>query len=230
MNGRKINFITLDDGYNPAKTVELVRQLVEQEKVLCTFNTLGTPTNTAIHKYMNQKKVPMLFVATGASKWGKPKEFPWTMGFQPDYHTEGGHLRQAHPGQRQGRQDRRADAERRLRQGLLRGLQGRPRQGRRQDRQARHLRGDRSDGRSQIIQLKDSGANVFFNIATPKFAAQAMRKAGDIGWKPVQYLNNVSASVASAMKPAGFDNGQGVHDGGLPHGSHRQAVGRPTPT
>ena len=115
---------------SPPKTVEVVRQLVEQEKVLCTFNTLGTPTNTAIHKYMNQKKVPQLFVATGASKWGKPKEFPWTMGFQPDYHTEGADLRQAHAGQRQGCQDRRADAERRLRQGLLRRLQGRPRQGR----------------------------------------------------------------------------------------------------
>ena len=89
VNGRKVNFITLDDGYNPAKIVELIRQLVEQEKVLCTFNTLGTANNTAIHKYMNQKKVPMLYVATGASKWGNPKEFPWTMGFQPDYHTEG---------------------------------------------------------------------------------------------------------------------------------------------
>ncbi|MGE3649042.1 MAG: ABC transporter substrate-binding protein, partial [Reyranellaceae bacterium] len=89
INGRKINFITLDDGYSPPKTVEMIRRLVEQEKVLCTFNTLGTPTNTAIHKYMNQKKVPQLFVATGASKWGKPKEYPWTMGFQPDYHTEG---------------------------------------------------------------------------------------------------------------------------------------------
>src|SRR6201986_2811717 len=89
INGRKINFLTLDDGYNPAKTVECVRQLVEQDKVLCTFNTLGTAPNTAIHKYMNQKKVPMLYVATGASKWGDPKNFPWTMGFQPDYHTEG---------------------------------------------------------------------------------------------------------------------------------------------
>ncbi|HYR67364.1 MAG TPA: ABC transporter substrate-binding protein, partial [Reyranella sp.] len=88
INGRQIKFITLDDGYSPPKTVEVVRQLVEQDKVLCTFNTLGTPTNTAIHKYMNQKKVPMLFVATGASKWGNPKEFPWTMGYQPDYHTE----------------------------------------------------------------------------------------------------------------------------------------------
>ena len=122
INGRKVKFITLDDGYSPPKTVEVVRQLVEQDKVLCAFHTLGTPTNTAIHKYMNQKKVPQLFVATGASKWGKPKDFPWTMGYQPDYHTEGGDLRQAHPGQRQGRQDRRADAERRLRQGLLDGF------------------------------------------------------------------------------------------------------------
>ena len=88
INGRKINFITLDDGYSPAKTVEVVRQLVEQDKVLCLFNTLGTPSNTAIQKYMNQKKVPQLYVATGASKWGKYKEFPWTMGYQPDYHTE----------------------------------------------------------------------------------------------------------------------------------------------
>ena len=102
INGRKINFITYDDGYSPPKTVEMVRKLVEEDKVLCLFNTLGTPTNTAIHKYMNQKKVPQLFVATGASKWGNPKEFPWTMGWQPDYATEGVDLRQAHPGQRQG--------------------------------------------------------------------------------------------------------------------------------
>ena len=88
INGRKVKFVTLDDGYSPPKTVEMVRQLVEQEKVFALFQTLGTPTNTAIHKYMNQKKVPQLFVATGASKWGKPKNFPWTMGFQPDYHTE----------------------------------------------------------------------------------------------------------------------------------------------
>ena len=89
INGRKINFITLDDGYSPPKSVEVTRQLVEQDKVLCLFNTLGTPTNTAIHKYVNQKKVPHLYVSTGASKWGDPKNFPWTMGFQPDYHTEG---------------------------------------------------------------------------------------------------------------------------------------------
>ena len=111
INGRKIDLVSLDDGYSPPKTVEVVRQLVEQDKVLCTFNTLGTPTNTAIHRYMNQKKVPQLFVATGASKWGHPKEFPWTMGFQPDYHTEAV-IYAKHTGQRQGCQDRRADAER----------------------------------------------------------------------------------------------------------------------
>src|SRR5436190_18836266 len=101
INGRMVKFITLDDNYSPPKTVEMIRQLVEQEKVLCTYNTLGTPTNTAIHKYMNQKKVPMLFVATGASKWGNPKEFPWTMGYQPDYATEAAiyakHIMANHP-------------------------------------------------------------------------------------------------------------------------------------
>ncbi len=111
INGRKVTFITLDDGYNPAKTVECIRQLVEQDKVLCTFNTLGTPCNTAIHKYMNQKKVPMLFVATGASKWGNPKEFPWTMGFQPDYHTEAVIYAKHILANVKDRQDRRADAE-----------------------------------------------------------------------------------------------------------------------
>ena len=125
INGRKVNFITYDDGYAPPKTVEMVRKLVEEDKVLFVFQTLGTPPNTAIHKYMNGKKVPQLFVATGASKWGNPKEFPWTMGWQPDYVDRGRHLRQAHPGQREGPQDRRPHAERRLRQGLLQRLQGR---------------------------------------------------------------------------------------------------------
>ena len=210
INGRKINFITLDDGYNPAKTFECVRQLVEQEKVLCTFNTLGTPTNTAIHKYMNQKKVPMLFVATGASKWGKPKDFPWTMGFQPDYHTEAviyanhmlANVKDARIGVLMQNDDYGKDYYEGLREGL----------GKEVGRIVRHTTYEVTDPTvdSQIIQLKDSGANVFFNIATPKFAAQAMRKAADIGWKPAQYLNNVSGSVASVMKPAGFDNVQNV--------------------
>ena len=210
INGRKVNFITLDDGYNPAKTVECIRQLVEQDKVLCTLNTLGTPCNTAIHKYMNQKKVPMLFVATGASKWGNPKEFPWTMGFQPDYHTEAviyakhilANVKDAKIGVLMQNDDYGKDYYEGMREGL----------GKEVGRIVKHVTYEVTDPTvdSQVIQLKDSGANVFFNISTPKFAAQAMRKAADIGWKPAQYLNNVSSSVASVMKPAGFDNVQGV--------------------
>ena len=210
VNGRKINFITYDDGYSPPKTVELVRKLVEEDKVLCTFNTLGTPTNTAIHKYMNQKKVPMLFVATGASKWGKPKEFPWTMGFQPDYHTEAviyakhllANVKDAKIGVLMQNDDYGKDYWEGFKEGL----------GKDANKVVKHVSYETTDPTvdSQVIQLKDSGANVFFNIAIPKFAAQAMRKAGDIGWKPTIYLNNVSSSVASAMKPAGFENVQGV--------------------
>jgi branched-chain amino acid transport system substrate-binding protein len=210
VNGRMIKFITLDDGYSPPKTVEVVRQLVEQEKVLCTFNTLGTPTNTAIHKYMNQKKVPMLFVATGASKWGKPKEFPWTMGYQPDYHTEGviyakhvlANVKDAKVGVLMQNDDYGKDYWEGFKEGL----------GKEANRVVKHVTYETTDPTvdSQVIQLKDSGANVFFNISIPKFAAQSIRKAADIGWKPVHYLNNVSASVASVMKPAGFENSQGI--------------------
>jgi len=210
INGRKVNFISLDDGYSPPKTVECIRQLVEQDKVLCTFNTLGTPCNTAIHKYMNQKKVPMLFVATGASKWGDPKNFPWTMGFQPDYHTEGviyaKHLLANVKDPKIAVLMQNDDFGKDYWNGFKEGL------GKDASKVTKHVSYETTDPTvdSQVIQLKDSGANVFFVIAIPKFAAQAMRKAGDIGWKPAIYLNNVSSSVASAMKPAGFDNVQGV--------------------
>jgi len=210
VNGRKISFISYDDGYSPPKTVELVRQLVEQDKVLCTFNTLGTPTNTAIHKYMNAKKVPMLFVATGASKWGKPKEFPWTMGFQPDYHTEAviyakhllANVKDAKIGVLMQNDDYGKDYWEGFKEGL----------GKEANRVVKHVTYEPTDPTvdSQVIQLKDSGANVFFNISIPKFAAQSMRKAAELAWKPVIYLNNVSSSVASAMKPAGLENVQGV--------------------
>ncbi len=210
IKGRKIKFITLDDGYSPPKMVELVRQLVEQDKVLCTFNTLGTPTNTAIHRYMNQKKVPMLYVATGASKWGKPKEFPWTMGYQPDYHTEGAiyakhalaNVKDAKIGVLMQNDDYGKDYYEGFKEGLGKDI----------GKIVKHVTFEVTDPTvdSQVIQLKDSGANVFFNIATPKAAAQAIRKAADIGWKPAQYLNNVSASVGSVMKPAGFENSQGI--------------------
>jgi ABC-type branched-subunit amino acid transport system substrate-binding protein len=210
INGRKVNFITLDDGYSPPKTVECIRQLVEQDKVLCTFNTLGTPCNTAIHKYMNQKKVPMLYVATGASKWGDPKNFPWTMGFQPDYHTEGviyaKHLLANVKDPKIAVLMQNDDFGKDYWNGFTEGL------GKDANKVVKHVTYETTDPTvdSQVIQLKDSGANVFFVIAIPKFAAQAMRKAGDIGWKPAIYLNNVSSSVASAMKPAGFENVQGV--------------------
>ncbi len=183
INGRKINFVTLDDGYSPAKTVEVVRQLVEQDKVLCLFNTLGTPSNTAIQKYMNQKKLPQLYVATGASKWGRPKEFKVGVLMQND------------------------DFGKDYVDGFKEGL------GKDAGKLiAKLVTYEVTDPtvESQIIQLKDSGANVFFNVATPKFAAQAIRKAAEIGWKPAQYMTNVSASVTSVMKPAGFDNGQGI--------------------
>ena len=211
INGRKINFVTLDDGYSPAKTVEVVRQLVEQDKVLCLFNTLGTPSNTAIQKYMNQKKVPQLYVATGASKWGRPKEFPWTMGYQPDYHTEAviyakhilANIKDAKVGVLMQNDDFGKDYVDGFKEGLGKDAGNVI---------AKLVTYEVTDPtvESQIIQLKDSGANVFFNVATPKFAAQAIRKAADIGWKPAQYMTNVSASVTSVMKPAGFDNGQGI--------------------
>jgi branched-chain amino acid transport system substrate-binding protein len=210
INGRKINFITLDDGYSPPKTVECIRQLVEQDKVLCTFNTLGTPTNTAIHKYMNQKKVPQLFVATGASKWGNPKEFPWTMGYQPDYHTEAviyakyilANIKDPKIGVLMQNDDYGKDYFEGFKEGL----------GKEVGRIAKHVTYEVTDPTvdSQVIQLKDSGANVFFNISIPKFAAQAMRKAADIGWRPAQYLNNVAGQVTTTMKPAGLENVQGV--------------------
>jgi branched-chain amino acid transport system substrate-binding protein len=210
INGRKINFLTLDDGYSPAKTVEVVRQLVEQDKVLCLFNTLGTPSNTAIQKYMNQRKVPQLYVATGASKWGRPKEFPWTMGYQPDYHTEAviyarhilANIKDAKVGVLMQNDDFGKDYLDGFKEGL----------GKEIDRMVKLVTYEVTDPtvESQIIQLKDSGANVFFNVATPKFAAQAIRKVADINWKPAQYMTNVSASVTSVLKPAGFDNSQGI--------------------
>ena len=211
VNGRKIKFISLDDGYNPSKTVEMVRQLVEQDKIFALFQSLGTPCNTAIHKYMNQKKVPQLYVATGASKWGDPKHFPWTMGYQPDYHTEGviyakhilANIKEPKVGILMQNDDFGKDYVDGFKEGL--GADA-------AKVIVKHVTYEATDPtvESQIIQLKDSGANVFLNIAIPKFAAQAIRKAADIAWKPVQYLTNVSGSVASVMKPAGFDNCQGI--------------------
>jgi len=210
VNGREITFLSYDDAYSPPKTVEQTRRLVEQDEVLLDAGPLGTPTNSAIWQYMNQKKVPQLFVATGASKWGNPKDFPWTMGYAPDYHTEAviyakhilANIKDARIGVLMQNDDYGKDYWDGFKEGL----------GQDAGRVVKHVTFEVTDPtvESQIIQLKAAGANVFFNIATPKFAAQAMRKVADIDWKPVQYLNNVSASVGTVMKPAGFDNVQGV--------------------
>jgi branched-chain amino acid transport system substrate-binding protein len=211
INGRKLNFISYDDGYSPPKTVEMVRKLVEEDKVLFVFQTLGTPPNTAIQKYLNTKKVPQLFVATGASKWGHYKENPWTMGFQPDYVTESiiyakhilANVKDPKIGVLMQNDDYGKDYFNGFKQGL----------GKDADKLIVQLSTyEVTDPTidSQMIQLKNSDANVFFNISTPKFAAQAIKKAAEVGWKPAHYINNVSTSIATVMKPAGFENAQGI--------------------
>jgi branched-chain amino acid transport system substrate-binding protein len=210
INGRKITWLDEDDGYSPPKTVEVTRKLVEQDRVLAIFNSLGTGPNTAIQKYLNGKKVPQLFVATGASKWGNPKEFPWTMGWQPDYATEGqiyakyvlANVKDAKIGLLVQNDDYGRDYS----GGFYKGL------GDKKSLVVKEVTYEVTDPTvdSQILQLKDSGANVFFNITTPKAAAQAIKKAGEIGWKPVHFLNNVSISVGSVLKPAGLENAQGI--------------------
>ena len=210
INGRKVTFITYDDGYSPPKTVEMIRKLVEEDHVLACFNMTGTPCNTAIHKYMNTKKVPQLYIATGASKWGNPKDFPWTMGYQPDYHTEGiiyaKHIlaTSGMPGS--------ACSTRTTTTARTTSTASRTGSARKSGRLVKVVTYEATDPTvdSQIIELKNSGANVFYNVSISKFAAQAMRKVADLGWKPVQYMNNVAASVGTTMKPAGFDNVQGV--------------------
>jgi len=211
INGRKIKYIALDDGYNPAKTVEMARKLVEEEEALLVFNPLGTPPNTAIQRYLNQKKVPQLFVATGATKWGDPKNFPWTMGWQPTYQAEGriyaAHILETKPNAKIAVLYQNDDYGKDYLKGFEDGL------------------GDKAKTMivakvtyevtdptvdSQMVTLKASGADVFFNITTPKFAAQAIKKAAEIGWKPVHYLNNVSSSVGSVLTPAGLPNAVGI--------------------
>jgi len=211
INGRKINFISYDDGYSPPKTVEMARKLVEQDQVLFLFQTLGTPPNTAIHKYMNMKKVPQLHVATGASKWNDPRNFPWTMGWQPNYHTEGEiyakHILQTKPNAKIGVLYQNDDYGKDLLKGLKDGL-GAKAAGMIVKEASYEVSDPTVD--SQIIQLQGSGADVFVNITTPKFAAQAVRKVYDIGWKPVHYLNNVGSSVGSVLVPAGLEKAVGV--------------------
>ena len=211
INGRKINFITYDDGFQPPKTVEMVRKLVEDDQVFAIFQLLGTPTNTVVHKYLNQKKMPQLFVATGASKWGDPKNFPWTMGWQPDYATEGAiyakHILANHKDAKIGILWQNDDSGKDYVGGFMKGL------GKENEKlvvaSASYEVTDPTVD-SQVIQLKSSGANIVFIETAPKAAAQAIRKIADLNWKPIRYLANVSASVAAVLKPAGFDNSKDI--------------------
>ncbi|MCK1474106.1 ABC transporter substrate-binding protein [Bradyrhizobium sp. 197] len=211
INGRKINFISYDDAYSPPKTVEQARKLVESDEVLFIFNSLGTPPNSAIHKYMNSKKVPQLFVATGATKWNDPQNFPWTMGWQPNYQSEtqiyAKWLLKNKPDAKIAVLFQNDDYGKDYLKGLKDGLGAKA---------ASMIVIEESYETSEpsidnhIVKLKSTGADVFMNITTPKFAAQAIKKNAEIGWKPLHFLNNVSASVGSVMKPAGFENGQDI--------------------
>jgi ABC-type branched-subunit amino acid transport system substrate-binding protein len=211
VNGRQIKFITLDDGYNPSRTLEMARKLAEEEEVLATVGVLGTPTNSAIHKYMNQKKMPQLFVATGATKWGDPKNFPWTMGWQPNYQGESliyaQHLLESKPNAKIAILYQNDDYGKDYLKGFVDGLGDKAK-----TMIVKQLTYEVTDATvdSQMVELKSSGADVFFNITTPKFAAQAIKKAAEIGWKPQHYLNNVSNSVGAVMVPAGAENGVGI--------------------
>jgi ABC-type branched-subunit amino acid transport system substrate-binding protein len=211
VNGRKINFISLDDGYSPPKTVEMVRRLVEQDEVLLLLGTLGTPSNTAIHKYVNTKKVPHMFLATGASKWNDPKNFPWTIGFNPNYNSEGKlygqHILATKPNAKIAVLVQNDDYGKDYLNGFKDGL-GAKAASMIVATASYEVTDPTID--SQIVTLKGSGADTFFNITTPKFAAQAIRKVDEVGWKPTHYLNQVSASVGSVLKPAGLDKAVGL--------------------
>jgi branched-chain amino acid transport system substrate-binding protein len=210
INGRKINFISYDDGYSPPKAVEQARKLVESDEVLLIFNPLGTPSNSAIQKYLNSKKVPQLFVGSGATKWNDPKDFPWTMGWQPSYESEARvyakFLMKEKPDGKIGVLYQNDDFGKDYVKGLKDGLGAK----------SSMIIAEESyetaepEIDSHIVRLKASGADVFISITTPKFAAQAIKKLAEIEWKPMHIVANVSSSVGGVMRPAGFENSQGI--------------------
>ena len=211
VNGRKINFISYDDGYSPPKAVEQARKLIESDEVLLIFGPLGTPSNTAIQKYLNAKKVPQLFVQTGATKWNDPQKFPWTIGWQPNYQSEARiyarYILSEKPNARIAVLYQNDDYGKDYLKGLKEAL------------------GDKAASLiiaedayeiaeptidSHVVKMKSLNADVFVNLTSPKFAAQAIRKAAEIGWHPLHLLNNVSASIGSVIRPAGFENAQDI--------------------
>jgi len=210
INGRKINFISYDDGYGPPKAVEQARKLVESDEVLLIFNPLGTPSNSAIQKYLNAKKVPQLFVASGATRWNDPKDFPWTMGWQPGYQSEARiyakYLMKEKPDAKISVLYQNDDFGKDYLKGLKDGLGA----------NVSMIVAEESYETSEptidnhIVKLRASGADVFLSITTPKFAAQAIKKMAEIEWKPLHIVSNVSASVGGVIQPAGFENSQGI--------------------
>ncbi|MBR1224707.1 ABC transporter substrate-binding protein [Bradyrhizobium sp. AUGA SZCCT0176] len=211
INGRKITFISYDDTYSPPKTVEQARKLVESDEVLLVFNPLGTPPNSAIQKYLNSKKVPQLFVATGATKWNDPKNFPWTMGWQPNYQSEtqiyAKYILKEKPNAKIAVLYQNDDYGKDYLKGFKDGL-GAKAASMIVIEESYEVSEPTID--SHIVKMKSTGADVFINITTPKFAAQAIKKNAEIGWKPLHFLNNVSASIGSVIKPAGMENAQDI--------------------
>jgi ABC-type branched-subunit amino acid transport system substrate-binding protein len=215
INGRKINFISYDDGYSPPKTVEQIRKLIESDEVLLVFNALGTPTQSAVQKYQNTKKVPQLFLATGASKWNDPKDFPWTMGYQPSYRVEARifakYIMKAKPDAKVAVFYQNDDFGKDYVAGL------------------KDVFGEKASSiivaeesyettepsiDSHIVKLKGTNADVLVNISTPKFAAQAIKKLAELQWKPMHVMTDVSISIGAVMKPAGLDASEGVLSAG----------------
>ena len=212
VNGRKIDLVSLDDGYSPPKTFEQTRKLIEQENVALIFSSLGTPTGVVVRKYLNEKKVPQLFQASGATFWGDHEHFPWSMGWQPNYQTEGaiyGHyLLKAKPDAKVAVLYQNDDAGRDYFAGFKAGL-GAEAAKRMIVAVATYETTDPTLD-SQIVSLQSSGADVLFDNTTPKFAAQAIRKVHDVGWQPLHFLMSVATSVSAVMEPAGFEKGQGI--------------------
>lgn len=211
INGRKIKYLSLDDGYNPAKMVEQARKLVEQDEVLLLFAPVGTPNNTAIHKYMNAKKVPQMFISSGAARWNDPKNFPWTMGWTPNYQVEAQlyaqHILSTKPTAKIAVLSQNDDFGKDLLKGFLDGLGDKAKT--MIVAQASYETSDPTID-SQLVTLKASGADTFINLTTPKFSALAIRKLGELGWKPTHYMVSTSNSVTAVLKPAGIANSTGI--------------------
>ncbi len=210
INGRKINYISYDDAYSPPKTVEQARRLVESDEVAAIFSALGAPTNSAIMKYMNSKKVPEIFIASGGSKFGDPANFPWTMGFQPRYQGEGRafahNVLTSSPNAKIGILYQNDDFGRDVLKGFIDGL------GEHASMIVAKIPYESTDPTidSQMVTIRAAGADVFMSMTTPKFAAQAIRKIAELGWKPTHYLGSNASSTAAVLKPAGFENSKGI--------------------